>query len=37
MVRIFELPPGGLQDGAVAVEVDGDGNPIDENEQYNLN
>ena len=40
MVRIFDLPPGGLQDGATAVEVDRDGNPIEKNEsyeQYNLN
>ena len=37
MVRIFDLPPGGLKDGAVAVEVDGYNYPIDENEQYNLN
>jgi hypothetical protein len=28
MVQIFDLPPGGLQDGAVAQEVDMVGNPI---------
>ena len=37
MVRIFDLPADGLQDGAVAVEVDGDGNPVDDNKQYDLN
>ena len=30
MVRIFDLPTGGLKDGAVAVEVDENGNPVDE-------
>ena len=33
MVRIFDLPPGGLQDGAVAVEVDGDGNTVNKNKE----
>ena len=33
MVRIFDLPPGGLKDGAVAVEVDGKGNPVNENKE----
>ena len=28
MVRIFDLPPGGLEDGATAVEVNLDGSPI---------
>ena len=28
MVKIFDLPPGGLVDGAVAQEVDNNGNPI---------
>ena len=28
MVQIFDLPPGGLKDGAVSVEVDGKGNPV---------
>ena len=28
MVQIFDLPAGGLQDGAVAQEVDIVGNPI---------
>ena len=27
MVRIFDLPPGGLMDGAVATEVNADGSP----------
>ena len=30
MVRIFDLPPGGLVDGAAAVEVDMFGNPIEQ-------
>jgi len=30
MVRIFDLPPGGLVDGAKAVEVDVFGNPIEQ-------
>ena len=34
MVRIFDLPPGGLQDGETAVEVDRDGNTIEKNESY---
>ncbi len=28
MVKIFDLPPGGLVDGAVAQEVDNNGNTI---------
>jgi len=30
MVRIFDLPPGGLQDGSVGVEVNPDGTPVKE-------
>ena len=30
MVRIFDLPPGGLQDGSVGVEVNPDGTPVRE-------
>jgi len=37
MVRIFDLPSGGLKDGAVAVEVDENGNPVNKNNQYDLN
>ena len=37
MVRIFDLPGGGLKDGAVAVEVDENGNPVNKNNQYDLN
>ena len=37
MVRIFDLPPDGLKDGAVAVEVDENGNPVNKNNQYDLN
>ena len=36
MVRIFDLPPGGLKDGAVAVEVDGKGDPVNENSEEDL-
>ena len=32
MVRIFDLPPGGLTDGAVAQEVDAQGTPIKKEE-----
>ena len=37
MVKIFDLPPSGLKDGAVAVEVDENGNPVNKNNQYDLN
>ena len=33
MVRIFDLPPGGLADGSVAQEVDVQGNPINREEK----
>ena len=33
MVRIFDLPPGGLGDGSVAQEVDAQGNPINKDEK----
>ena len=29
MVRIFDLPPGGLVDGATATEVNADGSPVE--------
>ena len=32
MVRIFDLPPGGLVDGSAAQEVDAQGKPINKNE-----
>ena len=33
MVRIFDLPPGGLVDGSAAQEVDAQGKPINKNEK----
>ena len=33
MVKIFDLPPGGLVDGSVAQEVDAQGKPINKNEK----
>ena len=33
MVRIFDLPTGGLGDGSVAQEVDAQGNPINKDEK----